>query len=118
MAFIEDVADRYIRIVEPAPRCLRHDQGMVGDHEIGRARAADRVLDETAAIMGAGGVDALAPPIREPEDRPLAEQLGKPARDVTPLDVAIPRRGRPAQNQPERDCTAGKARAPHRILEI
>ena len=49
VAFVEHVAGGHVVVVEPAPDGLRHDQRVVGDHEIGLARVADDVLDDAAA---------------------------------------------------------------------
>ena len=60
MALVEHVPCRHRIVVQPAPRRLGHHQRVIGDHQFGGAGAADRVLHETATVMGAGAVDALA----------------------------------------------------------
>ena len=52
-------------------RRLGQDQGVVGDDQVRAAAGANGLLDETAAIVGTGRVDAFAPPIH---------QIGRPRR--------------------------------------
>ena len=65
VAFVENVAGRHRRVVEPAKRRLGHDQRMVGDDEARAARLADVLFDKAAAKMWAGGVHAFAAPVGE-----------------------------------------------------
>ena len=69
VALVEHVARRHGVVVEAAPGRLRHDQRVVGDHQLGGAGAADRVLDEAAPPMRAGGVDALAAAVGQAGDQ-------------------------------------------------
>ena len=103
VAFVEHVAGRNRAVVEPAPRGLGHHQGMVGNDKLRAARPADRVFDEAAPPVRAGGMDAFAAPVRKAEDGGRAEQFGEPAGQVAALDVAIGRDQRPAGNQAERN---------------
>ena len=103
VAFVEHVAGGHGAVVQPAPGGLGHHQRMVGDDQLCGARAADRVLDEAAPPVRAGGVDALAAPVGEAQDGGGAEQLGQPAGQVAALDVAIVGHQRPAGDQAERD---------------
>ena len=120
VALVEHVAHRHRVVVDAAPGRLRHHQGMVGHHQLGAAGAADGVLDEAAPPVRAGGVDALAAPVGEPAGQPGAEQLGKPARQVAALDVAVAGGQRPARHQAERHRRGrrGDGRGVHRVLEI
>ncbi len=127
MPFVEHVAQRHRRIVKaaapvPVVRRLRHHQGVVGEHQIGGAGAADRVLHEAAAPMRAGGMDALPAPVGERAERGRPEQLGQPAGQVAALDVAAGADQRPAGDQAERDQRAGWAstaeRGAHRVFQI
>ena len=68
MAFVEDIAGRDRRIIEPAERSLRHDQGMIGDDDARLPRLADILLDKAAAKMRAGRMDAFAAAVGEPVD--------------------------------------------------
>ncbi len=71
MAFVEDIAQAAAFLgrvgglvhAQPVLRGLRDHQRMVGDHDIGVAGAADGALDETEAVMRAGGIDAFAAPV-------------------------------------------------------
>ena len=110
MPLVEHVTGRHRVVVQPAPGRLRHHQSVVADHQFGCARPADRVLDEAAPPVRAGGMDALAAPVGEGKQRRAAEQLGEPAGQVAALDVAVLRRHRPAGDQPERD-QAGRREA-------
>jgi hypothetical protein len=67
MPLVEHVAHRHGGVVDAAPGRLRHHQRMVGHHQLGAPGAADGVLDEAAAPVRAGGVDALAAPVRQPQ---------------------------------------------------
>ena len=88
MAFVEDIAGRHRRIVEPAERGLRHDQRVVGDHDARVPRLADVLLDKAAAEMRAGGMDAFAAAVGEPVDPAAADQLGEPAREIAGDQIA------------------------------
>ena len=108
VALVEHVAGRHGAVVQPAPGGLRHHQRVVGHHQLGGAGAADRVLDEAAPPVRAGGVDALAAPVGEAQRCMRgAEQFGEPAGQVAALDVAVVGRQRPAGDQAERDQRAG-----------
>ena len=70
-----------------------------------RARRARRcaVLDEAAAVMAAGRVDALAPVVGERVDPGAADPVGEPARQVAGDQRAVARRGQPARHEAEID---------------
>ena len=95
VALVEDVAQRR-PVLAAAERGLDHDQGVVGDDEARGAGAADGVLDEAAAPVRAGGVDALAAAVGEAGDVAPGEQLGDPAGEVAALHVAVAGRERPS----------------------
>ena len=121
VAFVEHVAGGHDAVVQPAPGGLGHHQRMVGDDELRGACAADRVLDEAAAPVRAGGVDALAAPVREAEDGGGAEQFAKPARQIAALDVAVVGHQRPARDEAKRDDRgrrAARGRSAQRILQV
>ena len=121
VAFVEHVAAGHDAVVQPAPGGLGHHQRMVGDDKLCGARAADRVLDEAAPPVRAGGVDALAAPVGEAQDGRGAEQLGQPAGQVAALDVAIVGHQRPARDQAERDDRGRRQprrRRAERVLQV
>ena len=122
VAFVEHVAGGHDAVVQPAPGGLGHHQRMVGDDELRGARAADRVLDEAAPPVRAGGVDALAAPVGEAEDRsPVpnssASQPGRSPPWMSPSSVASAQRAiRPSgmtdgRRQPRR-------RGAERVLQV
>ena len=76
---------------------------MIGDHQLRGAGAADRVLDETAAVMGAGAMDALAAPVGERRDESGPVQFAKPAGQVAAMDVAVLGDGGPTGDEAEGD---------------
>ena len=89
MAFVEHVAGRQALILR-AQRRLDHHQRVVGDHDVGLARAAHRALDEAAAVMRAGAVDAFAAPVGEAADARGAEDVAA----ASPADRRRPGRRR------------------------
>ena len=72
MALVEDVAQRPRCVVEAAHRRLDHHQRVVGDHDVGLARAPDGALDEALPVMLAGRIDALAAPVGQAGDAAAA----------------------------------------------
>ena len=121
MAFVENVSGRHRAVVEAAPRGLGHHQGVIGNDKLRPARPADRVFDEAATPMRAGGVDAFAAPVGKAEDGGRAEQFGEPAGQVASLDVAIGRDQRPAGNQAEQNDRGRRQpgnRGAQRVLHI
>jgi hypothetical protein len=116
MAFVEHHAlqGRRLPVGLLAPRGagaveggLGQHQSVVGDDDVGPAAGADRLLHETGAVVGAGSVDALAPPVDQ-VGRPglrhwgYGEQVRQPGGEVAAGHVPVPRSAHPA---------AGKARA-------
>ena len=81
MALVEHVTRRHRVVVQPAPGRLGHHQRVIGDHQFGGAGAADRVLDEAAAVMGAGAMDALAAAVGERGDERGAMQFAPASRE-------------------------------------
>ena len=71
MAFVEDIAQRAVpaacrwsaSVASQSLRGLRDHQRVIGDDDGRMAGAADGALDETDAIMRAGGIDAFAAPV-------------------------------------------------------
>ena len=101
VAFVEDIAGRDGRIIEPAESGLRHDQRMISDNDARLPRLADVLLDETAAKMRAGRVYALAAAIGQPTNPAATDEFGEPAREISRHQV--PGRGcsDPPGDQPE-----------------
>ena len=119
MALVEHVAQRPRGVVEAAHRRLHHHQRMVGDHDVGLARAADGAFDEALPVVRAGRVDAFAAPVGEPRDAAAAEQVEQPGRQVAADHVAVAAVERPARQQAEADGVLGRqAGAHHRLLEV
>ena len=119
VALVEHVAGRHAAFVagaEGRARRLHHEQRVVGNHHVGPPRLALALLDEAAAVVGAGAVDALAPAVREAEGAAVAEQVGEPGRQVAAGDVAVPRRGRPARHEAKRDAVPRHQRAAAQCL--
>jgi hypothetical protein len=110
VTFIEDIAGRHRRVVEPAERRLRHHQRMVGDNDAGVARRAHVLLDKAAAEMRAGRMDALAAPVGQRIDPPAPDQLGEPAREIAADEVARCGVANPARDQ-RKGRDGGDARA-------
>ena len=97
---------------------LGQHQGVVGDDEVGPARGADRLLDETGAVVRAGGVDALAAPVDQVGGAGLGRRRrprtgsGSQAGEVAAGHVAVAG-GRAAQRRSGpcrsgRRCPAGR----------
>ena len=62
MAFVEHQPGEAAAF-RPAARRVDHHQRVIGDHQIGLSAGPCRAFDEAAAIMRAGGIDALAAPV-------------------------------------------------------
>ena len=121
VAFVEHVAGGHDAVVQPAPSGLGHHQRMVRHDKLCRARAANRVFDEAAPPVRAGGVDALAAPVREAENGGGAEQLGQPAGQIAALDVSIVGHQRPARDEAKRDDRGrrpARGRRAQRVLQV
>ncbi len=119
MAFVEHVAQRARGVVEPAHRRLHHDQRMVGDHDVGGARAADGALDEAFPVMLAGRVDALAAPVGQARDAAAAQEVHQPRRQVAADHVAVAAGQRPARQQAQADRVLGDQAGAHDgLLEV
>jgi len=101
MAFIEDIAGWYRRVVQPTERRLRHHERVVGDNNARLPCLADVFLDKAAAEVRASRVHAFAAPIRQPSDPPSPNKLGEPARKITRDQVAGLARRNPARYQPQ-----------------
>ena len=111
---VDHVAGRHAPLVaraEGRARRLHHEQRMIGDHHVGAPRLALALLDEAAAVVRAGAVDALAAPVREPEGAAEAEQVGEPGGQVAAGHVAVARGGRPAGHQAKGDALGRHQRA-------
>ncbi len=77
-------------VVQAAHRRLHHDQGVVGDNDIGGPRFADRLLNEARAVVGAGRKD-MHSPRRSARDRHACRSrtgLGQPGWKVAADHVA------------------------------
>ena len=96
VALVEHVAGRHHAVVQPAPGGLGHHQRMVGDDKLRGARAADRVFDEAAPPVRAGGMDALAAPVGEAQDgvrsNSSASQPGRSPPWMSPSSVTSAQR--------------------------
>src|SRR5689334_9192193 len=115
MALVEDITGRNGRIVEPAERGLRHDERMIGDDDPRLPRPANVLLDETAAKMRAGRVDALAAAVGEPSDPAASDEFGEPAREIARHEVARLAGNNPARDQPK--MPGRPSRPSHRSTE-
>ena len=110
MAFVEDIAGRHRRIVEPAERRLGHDQRVVGDDDA-RARRL-RTFFSTKQRRKCGQAEWTHSPRRSASAptraRPIssAEPAGKIAAD----HIAGLARGDPARDQAERRRGAARPR--------
>jgi hypothetical protein len=90
---------------------------MVGDDDVGPPRAADRLLHEAGAVVGAAGVDALAAPgppgwpprpcEAGPTENRVGSQAGKSPPVMSPSRVARTQRGA-ARSPPGRPRPAGR----------
>ena len=120
MALVEDHAARRKAVVGPAGGRQRHHQRMVGHHDLGPPGSAHGPLDEAFVVMRAGGIDALAAPMRETERGPPSQQIGEPGGEVSAHHVAVPGRSGPARDEAEGDVApgTGSAPAPQRFLQI
>ena len=83
MPFIEHVARRTGVAVEPAPRRLHHDQGMIGDDQVGAPRTTHAPLDVAFLIMLARRVDAFSMVVTEIERQTSADEINQPGWKVT-----------------------------------
>lgn len=119
VALVEnEPADPAGGIQVPARR-LDHHQGMIGHHEADPTRLAHAVLDEAAAVVGAGGIDALAPVVAERQGGAPAHQVGQPGRKTAAAEVAAAGPVQPAGHQAQRHGVERVgAAAPHRLLEV
>jgi len=119
MALVEHVAQRPRGIVEAAHRRLDHHQRMVGDDDVGLARAANGAFDIALPVMLARRVDALAAPVGQPLHAAAAHQIEQPRRQVAADHVAVAAGQRPARHQAETDCILRhQAGAHRRLLEV
>ena len=119
MSLVEHIAGRQCAIVDPAKRRLDHHQRMVGDNDFRPARPAHGFLDVAFGIMRAGGIDALATPVRQPDRAPPSEQIRQPGREITALHVPVPRHLRPARHQAQRGAELRHGRqGVHRLFQI
>ena len=103
---------------------LCHDQGVVGHDQIGPAAGADGLLDETAAVVGAGRMNAFAAPVDEVGGaglmaRPRREQAGQPAGIVAAGHVAVAAVYGPAAGQGHADQVAvAQLGGLHHVLQV
>src|SRR5215472_17611650 len=120
MAFVEDIARRDSRIIEPAESGLCHHEGVVGDNNPSLPCLANVLFDKAAPKMRTGRVHALAAAIGQPADPSASDELGKPAGKVAGHQVTRLSRSDPAGDQPEmagRSCRAAHWRA-DRVLIV
>ena len=120
MALVENHAARREPLVGPSGGRQGHHQSVVGDHDFGPSCAPRGAFDEAFVVMRAGGIDALAPPVRERERAAGSRQIGEPGREIPADHVAVPGRRGPARDQAEGDGAfgTGAAHAPQRFLQV
>ena len=111
MAFVEDIAGRNSRIIEPAESGLRHHQGVVGDNNLRLPCLANVLFDKAAPKMRTGRVHALAAAIGQPADPTAPNELGEPAGKVAGHQITRLGRSDPAGYQSE--MAGGSCRAAH-----
>ena len=99
MAFIEHHAGWDIAVIESTKGGLCHDQRMVGDDDIGTAGLSHCSFDKALTVMAAGGVDAFAAPVGQPQRVAEANQIGEPGRKIATRNIAGPGLCRPARQQ-------------------
>ncbi|MNJ49203.1 hypothetical protein D3C77_444220 [compost metagenome] len=103
---------------------LRHHQRMIGHDQIGATAGADGLFDKAQAIVGAGGVDALAAPVDQIGRSRLMHGRGgiearQPAGIIAPRHVAVAGVGGPARGQGHADQVAvPQLRRLHHVLKI
>ena len=95
----------------PVEGRLGQDQGVVGDDQVGATAGAYGLFDETGAVVGTGGVDALAPPVDQiGRTRRMGgrdgEQARQPAGEVAAGHVPVARVQGPASGQAQADQVA------------
>ena len=86
-------------VASQSRRRLGDHQRMIGDHDGRMAGAADGALDETDAVMRAGGIDAFAAPVGDFDQRHGGGEKGGKA---GARNVAVGARGDPARDQTQR----------------
>ena len=105
-------------IASQSLRRLRDHQRMIGDHDGRVAGAADGALDETDAVMRAGGIDAFAAPVGDlaASGSEAARKAGKPAPEISPSVSDAD----PARDQRQRHAALARRQrgALGRFLEI
>ena len=79
-----------------------HHQRMIADDDIGAPRPSCRFLDETAIVMCAGAVDALAAPVGKADGLGASHKVYQPGRKGRARQVAVAGRPSPARHQPQR----------------
>jgi hypothetical protein len=110
---------------------LVQHQRVVGDDDRGIAPGAHRTLDEAAAVMRAGGIDAFAAPVGKAQrlrgdaaalavERKVVEQRQDPGGEVAPHHVAVAREPRPARDERGEQGRArvGGGQPPEHLLHV
>jgi len=103
MALVEHVAGRQDGIFETAHGGLDQHQRVVGDDDVGPARAADRMFDEAARIMRAAGIDAFAAAVGQTQSLRAADDIDQPAGEIAADQRAVLGRHGPACHQAQAD---------------
>ena len=96
-----------------------HHQRMVADDDIGAARPSCRFLDETAIVMRAGAVDALAAAVGKADGLGASRKVCQPGRKGRTRQVAVAGRPGPARHQPQRRAPSRRpAELAERLFKI
>ena len=102
-----------------APRRLHHHERMVGDHEIGPARAPHPALDEAFLIMRTGRIHAFPVMVAEIPGPAAAHEIDQPGREITARHVTVAGPRGPARHQAESDrVLPPNGNAAQRLLHI
>ena len=109
----------------PVEGGLGHDQGVIGDDEVGSTAGADGLFDETGPVVGTGGVDAFAAPVdqiagaRPADPGGDREQARQPAGEVAAGHVAVAAVQGPAAGQGQADQVAvAELRGLDHVLQV
>ncbi len=107
-------------------RHLMENERVIGDDELRLAPRPHRLLDETATVVRASGINAVAAPIGKADrqgrggaaviERRLAQKAHQPSRKVASAHVAVPTVARPPGDQRGDQRTARGLRHPSEAL--
>src|SRR5258708_38438496 len=107
MAFVENVARATVGCdvigffgTDSIPHSLRHHEGMVGYHNVGRLRPAETSFNEAGSVVGTSGIDAFAAPVGQLAKR---NESRKESRKAGAGKIAIRGCCHPSRDEPEDD---------------